>query len=57
MDPHNPGRFASKEAVDYWQDVDLYVGGVEHAVGHLMYSRFWHKIPAGSWIGTDRRAI
>ena len=43
MDPHNPAAFASKEALHYWQDVDLYVGGVEHAVGHLMYSRFWHK--------------
>ncbi len=43
MDPHNRERFASKKAIDYWKDVDLYVGGVEHAVGHLMYSRFWHK--------------
>ena len=43
MDPNNPDAFASKEALDYWQDVDLYVGGTEHAVGHLMYSRFWHK--------------
>lgn len=43
MDPHNDNAFASPEAIDYWQDVDLYVGGVEHAVGHLMYSRFWHK--------------
>jgi len=43
MDPHDYERFASKKAIDYWKDVDLYVGGVEHAVGHLMYSRFWHK--------------
>lgn len=43
MDPHNEDRFASRVAVDYWQDVDLYVGGIEHAVGHLMYARFWHK--------------
>lgn len=43
MDPHNSQRFASNEAVSYWQDVDLYVGGTEHAVGHLMYARFWHK--------------
>src|SRR5688500_3532210 len=43
MDPHNDEVFVSKDAVDYWKDVDLYVGGIEHAVGHLMYSRFWHK--------------
>jgi leucyl-tRNA synthetase len=43
MDPTNNDEFASRKAIDYWQDVDLYVGGVEHAVGHLMYSRFWHK--------------
>ncbi|NNE27010.1 MAG: leucine--tRNA ligase [Saprospiraceae bacterium] len=43
MDPHNEEAFASKENIDYWQDVDLYVGGSEHAVAHLMYARFWHK--------------
>ena len=43
MDPHNAEAFASKEALDYWQDVDLYVGGSEHAVAHLLYARFWHK--------------
>ncbi len=43
MDPLNQNAFASTRAINYWQDVDLYVGGVEHAVGHLMYSRFWHK--------------
>jgi len=42
MDPDNEERFASKEAIDYWQDVDLYLGGSEHAVGHLLYSRFWN---------------
>lgn len=43
MDNHNDKAFASQEALQYWQDVDMYVGGTEHAVGHLMYSRFWHK--------------
>ncbi|MCB9081862.1 MAG: leucine--tRNA ligase [Lewinellaceae bacterium] len=43
MDPHNTEAFASKAALEYWREVDLYVGGTEHAVGHLMYSRFWHK--------------
>jgi leucyl-tRNA synthetase len=43
MDAANDAEFASKKAIDYWQDVDLYVGGTEHAVGHLMYSRTWHK--------------
>ncbi|HHB80064.1 MAG TPA: leucine--tRNA ligase [Saprospiraceae bacterium] len=42
-DPHNNDAFAGKEAIDYWQNVDLYVGGSEHAVAHLMYSRFWTK--------------
>ncbi|MCB0638280.1 MAG: leucine--tRNA ligase, partial [Lewinella sp.] len=42
MDPHNEKAFVGKKAVDYWQDVDLYLGGSEHAVGHLLYSRFWN---------------
>ena len=43
MDPHNGKGLVSHEANDYWQDVDLYVGGTEHATGHLIYSRFWNK--------------
>ncbi len=43
MDPHNQSAFASEEAITYWQDVDLYIGGTEHATGHLLYSRFWNK--------------
>ena len=43
MDPKNPHAFASKESVDYWKSVDLYIGGSEHATGHLLYSRFWNK--------------
>ncbi len=42
MDPHNDKAFASQEAIQYWRAVDLYVGGSEHAVGHLLYSRFWN---------------
>lgn len=43
MDAHNEENFASKEALDYWQNVDLYIGGSEHATGHLLYARFWNK--------------
>ena len=43
MDPHNSTEFASRSATDYWNQVDLYVGGTEHAVGHLLYSRMWTK--------------
>ena len=43
MDPHNNTEFVSRKAVDYWNQVDLYVGGTEHAVGHLLYSRMWTK--------------
>ncbi|MCB2410524.1 leucine--tRNA ligase [Hymenobacter lucidus] len=42
MDPHNAERFVGAEAEQYWQNVDLYLGGAEHATGHLLYSRFWH---------------
>ena len=43
MDAHNSDEFASQEALDYWQQVDLYIGGSEHATGHLLYARFWQK--------------
>ena len=42
MDPHNDRALVSREANEYWRSVDLYVGGIEHATGHLMYSRFWN---------------
>lgn len=43
MDPHNNKALVGKEADEYWQNVDLYIGGTEHATGHLIYSRFWNK--------------
>ena len=43
MDAHNPKEFASSEALNYWKEVDLYIGGSEHATGHLLYARFWQK--------------
>ena len=43
MDPHNDNEFCSRKASDYWGQVDLYIGGTEHAVGHLLYSRMWNK--------------
>ncbi len=43
MDAHNESEFASKDALAYWESVDLYIGGSEHATGHLLYSRFWNK--------------
>ncbi|MBX7051168.1 MAG: leucine--tRNA ligase [Flavobacteriales bacterium] len=44
MDPHNEKVFADRNKVDYWNQVDLYMGGAEHATGHLLYSRFWTKV-------------
>jgi leucyl-tRNA synthetase len=44
MDPNNDKEFVSKQASDYWNSVDLYIGGTEHAVGHLLYSRMWTKV-------------
>lgn len=43
MDAKNDNEFASEKAIEYWKDVDLYIGGSEHATGHLLYSRFWNK--------------
>ncbi|MEM9679471.1 MAG: class I tRNA ligase family protein [Bacteroidota bacterium] len=43
MDPHNEDEIFSQDAIDYWQQVDLYIGGSEHATGHLLYARFWQK--------------
>ena len=43
MDPHNDEALVSREADEYWRDVDLYIGGTKHATGHLIYSRFWNK--------------
>lgn len=54
MDPHNNTAFCSREASDYWNQVDLYVGGTEHAVGHLLYSRMWTKFLFDrGWIGFE----
>jgi len=44
MDPHNDAEFCSRQVSDYWGQVDLYIGGTEHAVGHLLYSRMWTKV-------------
>jgi leucyl-tRNA synthetase len=44
MDPHNKDTFASRSATEYWREVDIYIGGTEHAVGHLLYSRMWTKV-------------
>ncbi|HET6254207.1 MAG TPA: class I tRNA ligase family protein [Puia sp.] len=54
MDPHNDGTFCSRKASDYWGQVDLYIGGAEHAVGHLLYSRMWTKFLFDrGWIGHE----
>ncbi|WP_248724872.1 leucine--tRNA ligase [Seonamhaeicola sp. ML3] len=57
MDPHNEDAIFSKEAIDYWQQVDLYIGGSEHATGHLLYSRFWQKFMFDKgYVGHDEYA-
>ena len=57
MDPESFGSFASPEAINYWQQVDLYVGGSEHATGHLLYFRFWTKfLKDRGWINFDEPA-
>lgn len=57
MDPNNYDQFASKEALDYWKEVDLYMGGSEHATGHLLYARFWQKFLFDrGWAPTDEFA-
>lgn len=57
MDPKNEGRFASPEAINYWKQVDLYVGGSEHATGHLLYFRFWTKfLKDRGWLDFDEPA-
>jgi leucyl-tRNA synthetase len=54
MDPDNEKEFCSRQASDYWGQVDLYIGGTEHAVGHLLYSRMWtHFLLDRGWIGHD----
>jgi len=53
MDVHNTDEFASKEAINYWKDVDLYIGGSEHATGHLLYSRFWNKFLVDLGLGIE----
>ena len=57
MDPNNFDVFADKNKIDYWQDVDIYVGGAEHAVAHLLYARFWHKVLFDLGLCSDKRTI
>ena len=53
MDPHNDERFVSPEKEQYWKNVDFYLGGPEHATGHLLYARFWHKfLHDRGWVST-----
>ena len=57
MDPHNDRALVSPEAIGYWKDVDLYIGGSEHATGHLLYSRFWqHFMYDRGWVPVEEYA-
>ncbi len=57
MDANNANEFASNEALEYWRDVDLYIGGSEHATGHLLYARFWQKFMFDrGWVPVDEFA-
>src|SRR5690554_1118665 len=54
MDPHNEKEFVSKESQAYWENVDLYIGGSEHATGHLLYARFWTKfLKDRGWVSVE----
>jgi len=54
LDPNNDNEFVSKDAEQYWKNVDLYIGGSEHATGHLLYSRFWYKVLSDlGFVGQD----
>jgi leucyl-tRNA synthetase len=54
MDPDNEKEFCDRKCSDYWGQVDLYIGGTEHAVGHLLYSRMWTKfLYDRGWIGHE----
>ena len=55
MDAQNSDVFVGKQAMEYWREVDLYLGGSEHATGHLLYSRFWQKFLFDLGISTRRR--
>jgi leucyl-tRNA synthetase len=58
MDPQNQEALVSDKAIGYWQDVDLYIGGSEHATGHLLYSRFWQKFMHDrGWVPRDEFAV
>ena len=57
LDPHNDdGAWSTRRRSSYWMPVDLYVGGAEHAVLHLLYARFWHKVLFDCGLVHDRRS-